>query len=93
MLIAAGADLEPQAAATCLGVVPLHCACKHGHVECVRMLLQAGAATDIKRADGPSAVYIALWRGHVPCACALVAAGVDVDCRDHHILLMLRNAC
>ncbi|MEI7903199.1 MAG: ankyrin repeat domain-containing protein, partial [bacterium] len=64
---------------------PLQSASRHGHVDCVRLLLTAGAK--INHLPDPcvsfyseSAVCSAVRKGHEDVVEALISAGADLEC-------------
>ena len=50
-----------------------------GHVDVVRLLVEAGAHKDFTNMDGDSALLMAALRGHVDVVRLLVEAGADKD--------------
>ena len=54
-------------------------ACKHGHVEVARMLLEAGADKDLQAEAGKTALMHASLEGRLEIAGLLVETGVDLD--------------
>jgi len=61
------------------GATPLYVTCVEGHVECTRLLLEAGAAMDQAEDDGETPLWIACKRGHAKCTRLLLEAGAAVD--------------
>jgi hypothetical protein len=62
------------------GCTPLYIACDHGHDECVRLLLGAGASVDLAMTDDSATpLYIACGAGQVECVRLLLGAGASVD--------------
>ena len=63
------------------GDTALHKASQKGHIEVVRVLLEAGAWADVRRANeyGQSPIYRACEGKHMEVFRALVEAGGDVD--------------
>lgn len=61
------------------GTSPLHHAARYGHVETMQLLLDAGAAKDVRdrRAKGWTPLLFAAFHGHVHCVALLLAAGAD----------------
>lgn len=43
---------------------PLHLACKRGHPECVKLLVQKGADVNIRNSDGFNCMDLAIDSGH-----------------------------
>lgn len=79
-LIAAGAPAEGVDGA---GITPLQVAADRGRLDCVDVLLAAGAAVDLVSADrGLSALHLAAMHGHDDCVRALLGAGASPDMRD-----------
>ena len=79
MLLGAGASVD--LAPTDDGETPLYVACGQGQVECVRLLLGAGASTDLTAGadSGATPLYVACIEGHVECVRLLLGAGASVD--------------
>ena len=61
------------------GFSPLHAACSNGHVECVRVLLAAGAPVEVRDSRGETAFMTAARTGAPECARVLLAAGARAD--------------
>ncbi|MGI5207652.1 ankyrin repeat domain-containing protein [Spirillospora sp. CA-108201] len=59
------------------GVSPLHYASRHGHLDPVRLLLQAGANPDITENYGFTPLHEAAENGHAEVTRALLMAGAD----------------
>lgn len=53
---------------------PLFHAARYGHVDCLRVLLDAGCSTDRRDEVGNSAVHYAAWYGHGACVTLLMEA-------------------
>ncbi|KAI8608573.1 ankyrin repeat-containing domain protein [Chytriomyces sp. MP71] len=65
------------------GYTPLHYASRHGRIECVALLLDAGASIDTPtRGLGTTALMRAIAGNHVDVARLLVARGADPDITD-----------
>lgn len=61
----------------------LHVASAWGHMECVTVLVENGAAIDIVNAQGASPLHVALSRRHTNVAMFLIhAAGADYELQD-----------
>lgn len=59
---------------------PLYMAAQNGHIEIIRLLLDAGTKVDAKlNTDGATALYIAALNGHSEIVDLLVRAGADVN--------------
>ena len=61
------------------GATALILAAQSGHVEVVRLLLEAGADKDVADDDGATALMEAAYRGHVEVVRLLLEAGADKD--------------
>ncbi|KAK8033992.1 hypothetical protein PG993_008987 [Apiospora rasikravindrae] len=62
------------------GIFPLHIACRYGHAEVARALLEAGAWADCVTAEpGLTPAHYAALFNHVECLKALVEYGADVQ--------------
>ena len=60
------------------GTTPLHLAAARGHLEVVRMLVEAGAKKDQQtKDDGSTALHFASARGHLHVVRFLVESGAD----------------
>ena len=63
-------------------MTPLYAACKHGHAECVKLLLgvdsRASAINHARRQDGTTALHVACEAGAEECVELLIEAGADV---------------
>ncbi|MDQ3440552.1 MAG: ankyrin repeat domain-containing protein, partial [Planctomycetota bacterium] len=77
------ADEQRESAAWHHGMTALMIAAKHGHVDAVRVLLDAGATVDERSSDPPHSGYKALHyasaAGHVEVMRLLLDAGADVS--------------
>ena len=60
---------------------PLFHAASEGNVECLKMLLDCGARTDLTDEKGLSAQYYAMWEGHVECMAILATARAQSQSR------------
>ena len=79
-LIQAGGDVNEQ---TQYGSTTLHAASENGHVEVVKILIQAGGNVNTQRSsDGWTPLHWASSRGHVEVITALLAAGADKTVKD-----------
>ena len=65
------------------GLTPLLFAAREGCVECMPVLVEAGADVNATTPDGISPVVIALINGHYDVAGALVEAGTDPNLADY----------
>lgn len=75
------------------GVTAVQVAAQGGHLECVNMLIEAGATVTIEDDEKRTPIYMAVKGNHGEVAKALVAAGadpntpyVDDDKKDHNLL-------
>ncbi len=82
--IAAGANLDAGQIANSARQVPLVLAAGKRHVDCIRALLEAGAAVDAADWRGTTAAMIAAFHESQECLSVLIAAGADVNLRDRH---------
>lgn len=64
-----------------LGRLPLSIAAKHGHLECIKILLQHGADVNDTDAEMDAAITLAAAGGHTECVRFLLQNGADVN---HH---------
>ncbi|KAI8643885.1 hypothetical protein BD408DRAFT_414043 [Parasitella parasitica] len=58
---------------------PLFWAANDGHVDCVRILINAGCKVNAKDENGKTALYYAAWEGHMDCVQLLLDAGCEVE--------------
>ena len=70
---------------------PLWVACKNGHVDVVRLLLDKGAEVDEARKDGATPLFIACQNGHVDAAWLLLERGAVVRARRAAVHLRRRH--
>ena len=61
------------------GCTPLYIASAMGHVDVVRVLLEAGADIDKAKDNGATPLSIASWMGHVNVVKVLLEAGADIN--------------
>ena len=54
-------------------------ACHHGFVDCIRLLLRAGAPIDQSDEQGVAALYVACSRGQSQCVRVLLDEGATAD--------------
>ena len=89
------AGLTPADASTKndVGNAALHCACKEGHVEIARMLVEAGADMNMRDNFRDTALHCACNKGHVEIACMLVEAGAAVSMKNRGGDTALHFAC
>lgn len=64
------------------GFYPLHYAARQGCVECIQVLVEAGADLDVVDPDRVSPLNLALINKHFDAAAALIEAGADVNSWD-----------
>ena len=75
------------------GDVPLFFCCDGGHIECARLLIDAGATIDLADAHGATALIAASHQGHSQCVGALIGAGASVDLATSGGTTPLQFAC
>ena len=68
-------------------------AAEEGHVQCVDILIEAGAHVNYARGkDGGTALYMASQNGHIDVVRSLLAAGVDPQIATHNGITALDAA-
>ena len=77
--ISASADLNAQDKQTPSGLTALHVAAGMGRVECLTVLLDAGADVTILNFQGITPLYCAVSKGQVACVKELVRRGAKLD--------------
>jgi uncharacterized protein len=65
------------------GMTPLLFAAREGCLQCIPVLVEAGADLDKTTPDGINAIILALINGHYDVATALIEAGADVNLLDY----------
>ena len=60
-------------------IAPIHAAADAGHLEVVKLLLEARADTNSKNANGATALLLAAWKGRSEVARLLLQAGADIN--------------
>jgi ankyrin repeat protein len=73
----ADADKIPVPLGTAAACVPLRRAAAHGHIDTVRLLLNAGCSLDA--GNGSSTLWVAAYYGHLEVVRLLVDAGASLD--------------
>lgn len=87
-----GANLEISQRS---GFTPLHVACHAGMIECVALLLGAGAGANARSVEGETPLALAVEEGHLDVVRALIASHASVDradCRGFAPLHIAANA-
>ena len=59
-------------------------AANEGHVDCARLLMDAGADKEAKNKDGSTALICVAIEGDVDCVRLLLSAAVDTEAEDNH---------
>ena len=77
------ADPERRGAAKNRGATPLHAACRAGHAEIARLLLDHGAAVDLAKQDGGTPLYLVCQEGHEQIARLLLEGGAVIGLALH----------
>lgn len=72
---------------------PTHIACKYGHVECLRILINAGADINSKDFWGWTCLIAACAYAHPECIKELLQRGADTSILDHSGETALHNMC
>ncbi|KAI7826615.1 hypothetical protein BC939DRAFT_501788 [Gamsiella multidivaricata] len=78
-LVARGARLDQEDKYMCW--TPLFYAASEGHVDCVKILLDAGCNVNVADEHGKTPIYYAASEGHVDCVALLIAAGAKAEGR------------
>lgn len=63
-------------------LTPLLFAAREGHIQAVRLLIEAGADIDAVAADGKDALSLSIFNGHYELASLLIDRGADVNQAD-----------
>ena len=61
------------------GCAPLYAAAQKGHLNVVRVLVEAAASLEATSPDGATALIKAVQKGHAPCVEALLAGGAHPE--------------
>ena len=70
----------------------LFVAAENGHLEVVRLLLEAGADENSERTDGATAMFLAAEEGHLEVVRSLLEAGADKESAKMNGTAALSNA-
>lgn len=82
LILAGDADINAQ---DCRGLTPLHVVAKNGNADAARLLLEAGAKTELKdRVFGRTPLHFAVHKKHKSVAHLLIEHGADVNATDKH---------
>lgn len=66
-----------------LGRTPLHAAIEHQHIDCMRMLIEAGASVELKDFGKKNSLFLAIKHNCKLCVQVLISAGnVNVNSRE-----------
>lgn len=76
-LLDLGADVNVRSPKN--GALPLHLACRQGHRDVARLLVQRGAAIDEAMSGGYTALYIACQQGDLEVVSFLIDNGADME--------------
>ena len=60
----------------------LRAACWAGHLDCVKLLLEAGADIDHVDSEGRTALIAACYMGHLAAVRELIIWGADIEIQD-----------
>ena len=71
----------------------VHVACIHGHIECLRILIDAGGDITIKNRNGETPAHISCKHGNIECLRILLEAGADFNSQDCWGWTCLITAC
>ena len=80
MLIKANADVNHRNKD---GNTGLHCACRNGHVECVRLHIESTADVHLRDDYGDTGLALAAKYGQPECLKLMIAGGADVNYHDN----------
>ena len=75
-----------------LGVGPLHEACYHGNLKCVKVLLENGANVHFADSEGWTPLFAAICGEHMPCVKLLIDNNAVINCTDFYGISPLRVA-
>ena len=76
-LLDLGADVNVRSPKN--GALPIHLACRQGHRDVARLLVQRGAAIDEAMNGGYTALYIACQQGDLEIVSFLLDNGADIE--------------
>jgi ankyrin repeat protein len=62
------------------GDTALHCACRFGHLELVKFLLECGADSEASNFDGKRCLHETAQHGHLECLQYVLSCRAEVDC-------------
>lgn len=77
-LIKAGAEVNSPSKNS-LGVTPLQSAVAGGHLEIIRLLLEAGASPNVRERGGSTPLHTAAYNGDVEIVRSLIFGGADLE--------------
>ena len=68
---------------------PIHLAAFHGHVQCLKRLLELGVNRDSRDSEGRTPLISAAEGGQLECVKALLDAGADIRAQSIHVRLAM----
>lgn len=79
LVIQRGVDVNITANKKARGRTPLHYACRNGHIDCAKRLVELGADIDARAKHSVSPFQLAVWQCHLDIADWLVHQGVKAS--------------
>jgi len=91
LLLSRGANMNAKVKSN--GDTSLMVACRGGHSDVARVLIEGGSNINAKNNNGDTPLMLACWKGHIEIATILIERGSDIDAKNDYGGTSLMLAC